>query len=85
MGKCYFELPGQLAFLAVMIFRVMLRSGALHHSHLLFFFQQNMGLKVFSNLVIKKPTQCNKWAERKPTMGELYFLPTLGRDLRSHR
>ncbi|XP_021250061.1 alpha-2-macroglobulin-like protein 1 isoform X3 [Numida meleagris] len=29
----------------------------------------NMGLKVFSNLVIKKPTQCSQRAERKPTMG----------------
>uniref|UniRef100_A0A669QH25 Alpha-2-macroglobulin-like protein 1 n=1 Tax=Phasianus colchicus TaxID=9054 RepID=A0A669QH25_PHACC len=29
----------------------------------------NMGLKVFSNLIIKKPTQCTQQAERKPTMG----------------
>ncbi|XP_042665541.1 alpha-2-macroglobulin-like protein 1 [Centrocercus urophasianus] len=33
------------------------------------FFQQDMGLKVFSNLAIKKPTQCTQQAERKPTMG----------------
>ncbi|XP_032302767.1 alpha-2-macroglobulin-like protein 1 [Coturnix japonica] len=29
----------------------------------------NMGLKVFSNLVIKKPTQCTQRTERKPIMG----------------
>ncbi|NXK50749.1 A2ML1 protein, partial [Chauna torquata] len=44
-----------------------------------FFFQQNMGLKIFSNLVIKKPTQCSHRADRKPIMGELYFQPTLER------
>ncbi|NXJ05383.1 A2ML1 protein, partial [Odontophorus gujanensis] len=32
-----------------------------------FFFQQNMGLKVFSNLLIKKPAQCSQQADRKPT------------------
>ncbi|XP_042722776.1 alpha-2-macroglobulin-like protein 1 [Lagopus leucura] len=31
--------------------------------------QKDMGLKVFSNLAIKKPTQCTQQAERKPTMG----------------
>ncbi|XP_059673109.1 alpha-2-macroglobulin-like protein 1 [Gavia stellata] len=30
---------------------------------------RNMGLKIFSNLVIKKPSQCFHWADRKPTMG----------------
>ncbi|NXH96389.1 A2ML1 protein, partial [Pachycephala philippinensis] len=29
----------------------------------------NMGLKVFSNLVIKKPSQCSRQADRKPIMG----------------
>ncbi|XP_048789217.1 alpha-2-macroglobulin-like protein 1 isoform X2 [Lagopus muta] len=29
----------------------------------------DMGLKVFSNLAIKKPTQCTQQAERKPIMG----------------
>ncbi|NXY84336.1 A2ML1 protein, partial [Alcedo cyanopectus] len=36
----------------------------------------NMGLKIFSNLVIKKPSQCFQRADRKPTMGELHFQPT---------
>ncbi|NXN90068.1 A2ML1 protein, partial [Bombycilla garrulus] len=30
---------------------------------------RNMGLKVFSNLVIKKPSQCSRWADRKPIIG----------------
>ncbi|NXH29308.1 A2ML1 protein, partial [Myiagra hebetior] len=30
---------------------------------------RNMGLKVFSNLVIKKPSQCSRRADRKPIMG----------------
>ncbi|NXB41205.1 A2ML1 protein, partial [Eulacestoma nigropectus] len=30
---------------------------------------QNMGLKVFSNLVIKKPSQCSRQMDRKPVMG----------------
>ncbi|NXS87889.1 A2ML1 protein, partial [Erpornis zantholeuca] len=30
---------------------------------------RNMGLKVFSNLVIKKPSQCPRRADRKPVMG----------------
>ncbi|XP_009936163.2 alpha-2-macroglobulin-like protein 1 [Opisthocomus hoazin] len=30
---------------------------------------RNMGLKIFSNLVIKKPSQCFHRADRKPTMG----------------
>ncbi|NXC40589.1 A2ML1 protein, partial [Penelope pileata] len=29
----------------------------------------NMGLKIFSNLVIKKLTQCSHWADRKPKTG----------------
>ncbi|NWW27655.1 A2ML1 protein, partial [Falcunculus frontatus] len=29
---------------------------------------RNMGLKVFSNLVIKKPSQCSRRADRKPVM-----------------
>ncbi|NXF52011.1 A2ML1 protein, partial [Oceanites oceanicus] len=37
---------------------------------------RNMGLKIFSNLVIKKPSQCFHRADRKPTMGELHFQPT---------
>ncbi|NXC13823.1 A2ML1 protein, partial [Corythaeola cristata] len=32
---------------------------------------RNMGLKIFSNLVIKKPSQCFHRAERKPTVGEI--------------
>lgn len=42
-----------------------------------------MGLKVFSNLVIKKPSQCSRRVDRKPTMGELHFGPTW--DMRSHQ
>ncbi|KAJ7399911.1 alpha-2-macroglobulin-like protein 1 [Pitangus sulphuratus] len=30
---------------------------------------RSMGLKVFSNLVIKKPSQCSRRADRKPIMG----------------
>ncbi|XP_009697440.1 PREDICTED: alpha-2-macroglobulin-like protein 1, partial [Cariama cristata] len=30
---------------------------------------RNLGLKIFSNLVIKKPSQCFRRADRKPTMG----------------
>ncbi|NXK67949.1 A2ML1 protein, partial [Sylvietta virens] len=30
---------------------------------------RNMGLKVFSNLVIKKPSQCSRRADRKPVIG----------------
>ncbi|NXE38685.1 A2ML1 protein, partial [Ptilorrhoa leucosticta] len=30
---------------------------------------RNMGLKVFSNLVIKKPSQCSRRVDRKPVMG----------------
>ncbi|NXQ09812.1 A2ML1 protein, partial [Peucedramus taeniatus] len=30
---------------------------------------QNMGLKVFSNLVIKKPSQCSRRTDRKPIIG----------------
>ncbi|NWT12646.1 A2ML1 protein, partial [Vireo altiloquus] len=30
---------------------------------------RNMGLKVFSNLAIKKPSQCSRRADRKPVMG----------------
>ncbi|NWW44202.1 A2ML1 protein, partial [Pedionomus torquatus] len=41
---------------------------------------RSMGLKIFSNLVIKKPSQCFHRAERKLTIGELYFKPT--RDMR---
>ncbi|NWS21464.1 A2ML1 protein, partial [Pachyramphus minor] len=37
---------------------------------------RNMGLKVFSNLVIKKPSQCSRRVDRKPIMGELHFQPT---------
>ncbi|OXB56300.1 hypothetical protein ASZ78_002125 [Callipepla squamata] len=35
----------------------------------------NMGLKVFSNLLIKMPTQCSQQADRKPTKGliSLYY------------
>ncbi|NWI96007.1 A2ML1 protein, partial [Pitta sordida] len=29
---------------------------------------RNMGLKVFSNLAIKKPSQCSRWMDRKPAM-----------------
>ncbi|NXW23008.1 A2ML1 protein, partial [Circaetus pectoralis] len=36
---------------------------------------RNMGLKIFSNLVIKK-LQCFHRADRKPTMGERHFQPT---------
>ncbi|NXD52432.1 A2ML1 protein, partial [Corvus moneduloides] len=31
---------------------------------------RNMGLKVFSNLVIKKPSQCSRRADRKPIMDQ---------------
>ncbi|NXE56687.1 A2ML1 protein, partial [Casuarius casuarius] len=34
---------------------------------------RNMGLKIFSNLVIKKPTKCFHRADRKPTVGEPHF------------
>ncbi|NWQ66227.1 A2ML1 protein, partial [Neopipo cinnamomea] len=44
---------------------------------------RNMGLKVFSNLVIKKPSQCSRRADRKPIMGELHFQPTW--DMGSHQ
>ncbi|NWR28680.1 A2ML1 protein, partial [Tachuris rubrigastra] len=37
---------------------------------------RNMGLKVFSNLVIKKPSQCSRRADRKPITGKLHFQPT---------
>ncbi|NXY41717.1 A2ML1 protein, partial [Ceuthmochares aereus] len=37
---------------------------------------RNMGLKIFSNLVIKKPSQCLHRPDRKPTTGELQFQPT---------
>ncbi|NWX46963.1 A2ML1 protein, partial [Steatornis caripensis] len=37
---------------------------------------RNMGLKIFSNLVIKKPSQCFHRVDRKPIMGELHFQPT---------
>ncbi|NXD97612.1 A2ML1 protein, partial [Chaetorhynchus papuensis] len=30
---------------------------------------RNMGLKVFSNLIIKKPSQCSRRADRKPIIG----------------
>ncbi|KAM3678612.1 alpha-2-macroglobulin-like protein 1 [Ammospiza maritima maritima] len=30
---------------------------------------RNMGLKVFSNLVIKKPSQCSRWMDRKRIIG----------------
>ncbi|NXO02969.1 A2ML1 protein, partial [Rhinopomastus cyanomelas] len=30
---------------------------------------RNMGLKIFSNLVIKKPSQCFHWVDRKPVIG----------------
>ncbi|NXG51587.1 A2ML1 protein, partial [Psilopogon haemacephalus] len=36
----------------------------------------NMGLKIFSNCVIKKPSQCFHWADRKQTIGEWHFQPT---------
>lgn len=42
-----------------------------------------MGLKVFSNLAIKKPSQCSRRADRKPVIGELRFEPTW--DVRSHQ
>ncbi|NWW91820.1 A2ML1 protein, partial [Rhynochetos jubatus] len=41
----------------------------------------NMGLKIFSNLVIKKP-QCFHRVDRKLTMGELHFQPTWDRKSR---
>ncbi|NWW11897.1 A2ML1 protein, partial [Oreocharis arfaki] len=44
---------------------------------------RNMGLKVFSNLVIKKPSQCSRWMDRKPVMGELHFEPTW--DMKLHQ
>ncbi|NXT08610.1 A2ML1 protein, partial [Prunella fulvescens] len=44
---------------------------------------RNMGLKVFSNLVIKKPSQCPRRTDRKPVIGELHFEPTW--DMRSHQ
>ncbi|NWT73797.1 A2ML1 protein, partial [Prunella himalayana] len=44
---------------------------------------RNMGLKVFSNLVIKKPSQCPRRMDRKPVIGELHFEPTW--DMRSHQ
>ncbi|NWI27385.1 A2ML1 protein, partial [Sula dactylatra] len=34
-----------------------------------FFSEQNMGLKIFSNLVIKKPSPCFHRVDRKPTTG----------------
>ncbi|NWH24607.1 A2ML1 protein, partial [Grus americana] len=37
---------------------------------------RNMGLKIFSNLVIKKPSQCFHRVDRKLTIGELHFQPT---------
>ncbi|NXW36890.1 A2ML1 protein, partial [Phaetusa simplex] len=37
---------------------------------------RNTGLKIFSNLVIKKPSQCFHRADRKLIMGELHFQPT---------
>ncbi|NXK74103.1 A2ML1 protein, partial [Amazona guildingii] len=37
----------------------------------IFNFFRNMGLKIFSNLVVKKPSQCFHRADRKPTMGGL--------------
>ncbi|KAF1544155.1 Alpha-2-macroglobulin-like protein 1, partial [Eudyptula albosignata] len=37
---------------------------------------RNMGLKIFSNLVIKKLSQCFHRADRKLTMGEMHFQPT---------
>ncbi|NXG92569.1 A2ML1 protein, partial [Stercorarius parasiticus] len=43
---------------------------------------RNMGLKIFSNLVIKKPSQCFHRVDRKLTMGELHFQPTW--DIRLH-
>ncbi|NXP90693.1 A2ML1 protein, partial [Passerina amoena] len=42
---------------------------------------RNMGLKVFSNLAIKKPSQCFHRMDRKPIIGELHFDPTW--DMRS--
>ncbi|NWR52602.1 A2ML1 protein, partial [Regulus satrapa] len=34
---------------------------------------RNMGLKVFSNLLIKKPSQCSRRVDRKPLIGELHL------------
>lgn len=42
-----------------------------------------MGLKIFSNLAIKKPSQCSHRADRKPVIGELHFEPTW--DVTSHQ
>ncbi|NXU86295.1 A2ML1 protein, partial [Xiphorhynchus elegans] len=36
---------------------------------------RNMGVKVFSNLVLKKPSQCSRRGDRKPVIGELHFQP----------
>ncbi|NXD24446.1 A2ML1 protein, partial [Spelaeornis formosus] len=44
---------------------------------------RNMGLKVFSNLAIKKPSQCSRRVDRKPVIGELHFQPTW--NIRSHQ
>ncbi|NXK02549.1 A2ML1 protein, partial [Herpetotheres cachinnans] len=47
--------------------------GKPHHSFQpdIFNLFWNMGLKIFSNLVIKKPSQCFHRVDRKPTIGEL--------------
>ncbi|NXG74959.1 A2ML1 protein, partial [Baryphthengus martii] len=44
---------------------------------------QNMGLKIFSNLVIKKPSQCFQRTDRKLAVGELHFQPTW--DIKLHQ
>ncbi|NWZ31147.1 A2ML1 protein, partial [Asarcornis scutulata] len=56
-----------------------LLQGKLQHSFQpdIFNLFWNMGLKIFSNLAIRKPTQCSNRAGRKPTMGELNFLTIL--------
>ncbi|NXW87670.1 A2ML1 protein, partial [Alopecoenas beccarii] len=55
-----------------------LLQGKPQHSfqHDIFSLFRNMGLKIFSNLLIKKPSPCFPRVDRKPTMGELLFQPT---------
>ncbi|NWQ77756.1 A2ML1 protein, partial [Columbina picui] len=52
--------------------------GKPQHSfqHDIFNLFRNMGLKIFSNLLIKKLSPCFPRVDRKPTMGELHFQPT---------
>ncbi|NXW61914.1 A2ML1 protein, partial [Eurystomus gularis] len=70
--------PQHWAVQVLIVFRVILKSSG-HTSPLTdsslpplpsFFSQQNMGLKIFSNLKIKKPSQCFHGADKKLTVGE---------------